>query len=63
VDRFTQLLYTSKADEYMALKLLTDRGMTIRDAILETIKKEQDQLTNWEDQDKDRKKKVNYGVA
>lgn len=41
VDRFTQLLYTTKADEYMALKQLTEGGMSIRDAILETIKTEQ----------------------
>ncbi len=43
VDRFTQLLYTTKADEYMKLKQLTDSGMSIRDAILEKIKREQAQ--------------------
>ena len=41
VDRFTQLLYTSKADEFMALKAMTDTGMSIRDAILEKIRMEQ----------------------
>ena len=40
VDRFTQLLYTTKADEYMALKQLTNGGMSIRDAILKTIENE-----------------------
>ena len=40
VDRFTQLLYTSKADEYMALKKMTDAGMSIKDAILEQIRRE-----------------------
>jgi conjugal transfer ATP-binding protein TraC len=43
VDRFTQLLYTTKADEYMELKQLTDSGMSIRDAIMEKIKREQAQ--------------------
>ena len=43
VDRFAQLLYTSKADEYTELKRLTDSGLSIRDAILEKIKTEQEQ--------------------
>ncbi len=42
VDRFTQLLYTSKADEYMALKKMTDAGMSIKDAILEQIRREEE---------------------
>jgi len=42
VDRFTQLLYTSKADEYMALKKMTDTGMSIKDAILEQIRREEE---------------------
>ncbi|HOK07772.1 MAG TPA: type IV secretion system protein TraC [Methanothrix sp.] len=40
VDRFTQLLYTSKADEYLAIKQLTDRGMSVAEAIEEIMHQE-----------------------
>ena len=41
VDRFTQLLYTSKAEEFGEIKRYTDRGISILDAINEIIKKEE----------------------
>jgi conjugal transfer ATP-binding protein TraC len=41
VDRFTQLLYTSKADEYTKIKRKVDQGLSIADAINEVIKEEQ----------------------
>ena len=47
VDRFTQLLYTSKADEYMALKQLTGSGLSVREAILEIIKREEAQMDEY----------------
>lgn len=40
VDRFTQLLYTTKPEEFLVLKQMTDSGMTIREAIVEQIRRE-----------------------
>jgi conjugal transfer ATP-binding protein TraC len=41
VDRFTQLLYSSKAEEYSAVKKQMELGFTISDAINNVIKEEQ----------------------
>ncbi len=40
VDRFTQLLYTTKADEYSEIKRNMERGMSLSDAINEVLKSE-----------------------
>ncbi len=40
VDRFTQLLYTTKADEFMRIKSYTDQGMAVRDAIYRVMQDE-----------------------
>lgn len=41
VDRFTQLLYTSKADEYMMIQNFVEKGMDIRQAIEKVIEIEE----------------------
>ncbi len=40
VDRFTQLLYTSKADEYTAIKKYLDKGLSIDRAIENVLEEE-----------------------
>jgi conjugal transfer ATP-binding protein TraC len=40
VDRFTQLLYTSKADEYTAIKKYLDKGLPIDKAIEKVLEEE-----------------------
>lgn len=40
VDRFTQLLYTTMASEFMAIKGYTDKGMNLSDAIHAVIRDE-----------------------
>lgn len=40
VDRFTQLLYTSKAEEYMAIKKYLDRGLPVAEAIGKVVEEE-----------------------
>ena len=40
VDRFTQLLYTSKAEEFAEIKRYVKQGMNLYDAITEVIRKE-----------------------
>lgn len=37
VDRFTQLLYTTKPDEFMAIKRYQNLGMSVKDAINRVI--------------------------
>lgn len=40
VDRFTQLLYTSRADEYTAIKKYLSEGLSIAEAIEKVIQDE-----------------------
>jgi conjugal transfer ATP-binding protein TraC len=40
VDRFTQLLYTSKADEFAAIKRYMDRGLSVVEAIEKVMEEE-----------------------
>lgn len=40
VDRFTQLLYTTKADEFVKIKEYKNQGMSLKDAINRAILEE-----------------------
>ena len=40
VDRFIQLLYSTKAEEYARVKALVSRGRTLIDAIREIVESE-----------------------
>jgi conjugal transfer ATP-binding protein TraC len=46
VDRFRQLLYTSKAEEFTQIKKYTDQGMSVSEAINKVIEEEQNLTTS-----------------